>query len=150
MDIYVRNIFTLVLCYCFTLNVMSQTLEAYQYKNRLILFSVPDAKGAKNLHALLDKSRADLEERDVKIIDLSPNASRLPNTVRLSDKENTLLRKKFRVSQEETQAIFILIGKDGGEKARQTTELDLTKWFTLIDQMPMRVQERQRSAEGQK
>lgn len=37
----------------------------------------------------------------------------------------------------------VLVGKDGGVKARQTEELDLSAFFGAIDRMPMRQQEMQ-------
>ncbi len=37
----------------------------------------------------------------------------------------------------------ILIGKDGGVKARQAEELDIAAFFDAIDQMPMRQREMQ-------
>jgi len=55
------------------------------------------------------------------------------------------LEKQFRLSGPEP--VFVLIGKDGKEKARQSKTLDLKEWFQLIDTMPMRQTEMQ---EGEK
>lgn len=72
------------------------------------------------------------------MVDVSPESARLPATIRLDPQQTTALREKLELSARETNALFILIGKDGGEKARQRGTLKLASWFTLIEGMPMR------------
>lgn len=149
MPTIMRCILTLTISWCLSVVAMSHALDAYQNKNRLILFSVVDAASAKNFTATLEKFRADLEERDVKIIDLSAQPTKIAHTLRLSDEQVASLRKQYRLAGEQAQTVFILIGKDGGEKARQSKRLDLAPWFALIDQMPMRrreMEEKRKSA----
>jgi hypothetical protein len=116
-------------------------IETYRDKNRLILLSLPTAAAAQQTSATLADFRAQIEERHVKVIDLSPHATHIPQTVRMTAEQTAQLRKEFRLATDETRAIFLLIGKDGGEKARQSGALDLKQWCALIDQMPMRRQE---------
>ena len=49
-----------------------------------------------------------------------------------------MLRHRFKLNSAKEKSQYILIGKDGGEKARQQGALNLVNWLDLIDQMPMR------------
>lgn len=120
--------------------VAAGPLEPFRDKNRLILLSLPAASVEKTT-ATLAEFRARIEERDLKIIDLSPRATGIPQALRMTAEQTARLRKEYRLADDETRAVFILIGKDGGEKARQSGALDLHPWCALIDQMPMRRQE---------
>jgi len=122
----------------------AEPLDLYRWKSRLIMASVPTGEAREQLTAALAANRAAIDERDLKVVDVSPEAARLPGTVRLDPKKTTALREKFKLSARETNAVFILIGKDGGEKARQRGPLKLASWFTLIDGMPMRRDETRR------
>lgn len=125
-----------------------EPLDPYRWKSRLILASVPTGEARDQLMAALAANRAAIDERDLKVVDVSPEPARLPGTVRLDPKQTTALRERLRLSARETNAIFILIGKDGGEKARQRGPLKLASWFTLIDGMPMRRDEIRRQGKG--
>ena len=122
----------------------AEPLDLYRWKSRLIMASVPTGEAREQLTAALAANRAAIDERDLKVVDVSPEAARLPGTVRLDPQQTTSLREKFKLSARETNAVFILIGKDGGEKARQRGPLKLASWFTLIDGMPMRRDETRR------
>ena len=113
-------------------------LDPYRWKSRLILASVSTAEARDQLTAALAANHAAIDERDLQVIDVSPEPACLPGTVRLDPKQTTALRERLKLSVRETNAVFILIGKDGGEKARQRGPLKLASWFTLIDGMPMR------------
>ena len=123
-------------------------LDPYRWKSRLIMASVPTGEARDQLTATLAANRAAMDERDLKVIDVSPEPARLPGTVRLDPKQTTALRERFKLSARETNAAFILIGKDGGEKARQRGSLKLASWFTLIDGMPMRRDEMRRQGKS--
>ncbi len=116
----------------------AEPLDPYRGKSRLIIASVPPGEARVQLTAALAANRAEIDERDLQVIDVSPGSARIPGTVRLDPQQTTALREKLKLSERETKAVFILIGKDGGEKSRQRETLKLTKWFTLIDAMPMR------------
>lgn len=115
-----------------------EPLDRYRWKCRLIVASVPTGEARDQLTAALAANRAAIDERDLKVIDVSPESARLPGAVRLDPKQTTALRERLKLSARDTNAVFILIGKDGGEKARQRGPLKLASWFTLIDGMPMR------------
>ena len=57
----------------------------------------------------------------------------------LADSDGNALRKRFAAPH--GKFTFLLIGKDGGEKYRRESGIDLQDVFRLIDSMPMRQQE---------
>ncbi len=121
--------------------VSAGSLNAYRWKNRLIVVSLPGRESRDGFAASLASNRAEIDERDLKLIDVSPGSARIPHTLRLDRLQTKALRERLKLSSSESRAIFILIGKDGGEKARQLGTLNLASWFRLIDEMPMRREE---------
>ena len=116
----------------------AEPLDAFRWKSRLIIASVPSGEARDPFAASLAANRAELNERDLKVIDVSAAATGIPGTIRLDPKKTTVLREKLKLDAGETAEVFVLIGKDGGEKARQRGTLKLADWFALIDAMPMR------------
>ena len=96
----------------------AEPLNAFRWKSRLIIAFVPSGESRDPFAASLAANRADMNERD--------------------PKQTTVLRDKLKLDAGETAAVFVLIGKDGTEKARQRGTLKLADWFALIDAMPMR------------
>jgi hypothetical protein len=116
----------------------AEPLDAYRGVNRFIVLSLPDGPSAEQVTATLLTQRKQIEERELKIADVSEEEHRVPSALRLPSKQTVFIRKKFGIGKGETRPIFILIGKDGREKARCHGALDLENWFALIDEMPMR------------
>lgn len=117
-------------------------LDVYRWKNRLIIVSLPkNWESRDDLAAQLASGRSEIEERNLQVIDVSLGSTQIPQTLRLGSKPTQTLREKLNLSDSESRAIFILMGKDGREVARQWDTLDLAPWFHQIDQMPMRQQE---------
>lgn len=97
-----------------------EPLESYRWQNRLIVYHLADsAAEAGKLRELISQTERELEDRDLLFIEMSAP-----------------LLKRFRVSS--GRSTFILLGKDGSEKGRQSPQLDLGAFFKRIDQMPMR------------
>jgi hypothetical protein len=132
-----------ILAALLTQPVFAGPLDTYRGANRLIVVSVPDGPSAGKVATALVKHREKIQDRELKIIDVSEGTHRIPAALRLPPEQTTSIRKQFNLTTKITSPVFILIGKDGGEKARQTGTLDLDKWFVLIDRMPMRRREMQ-------
>jgi hypothetical protein len=128
----------------------AEPLDTYRWKSRVIIASVPPREARDQFTASLAANRAEIDARDLQVIDVSPGSARIPGTVRLDPKQTTALRDKLKLSARETNAVFILIGKGGGEKARQRGPLKLASWFTLINGMPMRRDEIRRQGNSRK
>lgn len=118
-------------------------LEDYRGVNRLIVVSLPPGPAAERVAAALVAQRKKISERDLKIIDVSEGVHRVPAAVRLPPEPASAVRKQLKLAAGDARPVFILLGKDGGEKDRQLDTLDLERWFALIDAMPMRQQEMQ-------
>ena len=127
------RILLLLLAMSFPLS--ANPLEKYLWKNR-ILVVLSEGKNS-TLNQQLLKNREALTDRDLIVINLTTEKVKLVDQVRPTNEERIALLKKFKISKAESPT-FILIGKDGGEKSRQTEALDLEKIFALIDTMPMR------------
>lgn len=114
-------------------SLSADPLEPWLWKNRLLLVQGAD----QSIRELLSKELANLKERDLIVLNLSSQGPAMPQQVALTAQEKEALRKRFQTASSE-KAIFILVGKDGTEKARQTSRLSLAQFFALIDTMPMR------------
>lgn len=121
-----------------SLPLFSNPLERYQWKNRLLLLSLTEDEEEKaQVTQLLSSKKAELSERDLVVINLSAGKWQLPLQKVLSEAEKAELRKRLQVAKSKGST-FILLGKDGSEKARQRGRLELRAVFALIDAMPMR------------
>ncbi|MBK1831935.1 DUF4174 domain-containing protein [Verrucomicrobiaceae bacterium R5-34] len=104
------------------------TLEKYQWKKRLILSYPIDAQAWAEQLKSVRAHYAKMEERDLVMLRLDAEMQSF------SAAERKALIVKYQLSP----GSHVLIGKDGGEKARQQGALDLKPWIQLIDTMPMR------------
>ena len=117
---------------------LAEPLDVYRYEKRLIVVSLPQGAVAEKVNAILASNREKIEERHLKIIDVSEGEQKISTAVRLNPSQTEAVRKQLRIGAGDTLPTFVLIGKDGGEVVRCSGTLDLEKWFTLIDEMPMR------------
>ncbi|MBC8127349.1 MAG: DUF4174 domain-containing protein [Gloeobacteraceae cyanobacterium ES-bin-144] len=113
-------------------------LEAYRGEKRLIVMFLPQGETTEKVSAMIVQNREKIDERHLEIVDVSEGPPRISTAVRFSLEQTHSLRKQLKIDVREVLPTFILIGKDGSEKARSQGDLDLKKWFALIDQMPMR------------
>jgi len=119
-------------------NAFAGPLDDYQYKNRLIVLSLPQDSDVEAVQTMLAAHREGIEERHLRIIDVSPSEQKIPTAMRLNPSQNEAVRHQLKLDVQQDIPTFVLIGKDGGEAARSHGTWDLEKWFTLIDTMPMR------------
>jgi len=113
-------------------------LADYKWKNRIIVASMPDGKEQREAAAGLKQKKAGILDRDLIVIDVTPKRMRTSGTIRLSRQATEELRERLSIGD---APVFVLIGKDGGVKSRQSSSLNLEKFFALIDTMPMRKEE---------
>ena len=103
-----------------------KALSSYKWKNRLIIVYPEDKARWKNLQAALLKEKVGIKDRDLVVIRWRDLAK---------EDQAALVATGF------SRGSYLLVGKDGDVKGKQTGNLDLGKWFALIDTMPMRKQE---------
>ena len=100
-------------------------------KRKVLLFST-DKNNSQLIRQqmILDNGRKGMQERDIVV------------ETYISGEQNQNIFKKYKA--QDLPFLFILIGKDGGEKLRSTSPVNNQKLFGLIDQMPMRQSEMRR------
>lgn len=101
----------------------AQEFSKYQWKKRLAVLvssNFDDLKPTAQFQMFKEKSE-ELEERDMLVLKVDSNSSKLQGLGIEKDFEGVLL-----------------IGKDGGLKARYPYTVEPSKLFELVDGMPMR------------
>jgi hypothetical protein len=116
----------------------TEPLAAFRWQNRvLLMFGDGDRVGEQERR--MDAHRAALEERDLVILSVVGDIVS-DNVVRTGLPSAAALRARYRIRASEPLTV-ILVGKDGGEKLRETALVDPDTIFALIDTMPMRQNE---------
>lgn len=131
-----KSIYCILFLITLSTTLMAQSLDHYQWRNRLVLLFAPngeDVQLQKQLD-LFENEKAAFEERKLKIIQITDHTIAEDNVVQYS-KDNFFF-KKYKIPQEEFT--ILLIGLDGGEKLRKTAILNPQDLYVLIDRMPMR------------
>ena len=119
-------------------------LSAYRWKHRLLVLYVPHTQAGRatleTFRTSLDDRMEDVLARDLLIVpvgDLPRPGDALQPAVDLGVPERSDVRRRLGLQGRGAQ--LVLIGKDGGMKARQSEGVfDLERLFELIDSMPMR------------
>lgn len=105
---------------CTQKNDASRDLKDAKWDKRVLVIHDPNSDP--DLRQKLQQQESQMKDRDLIVIPA-----------------DDILRQKFAITSEDLTVV--LIGKDGGEKLRQTDEIDFTEIHSLIDRMPMRRQE---------
>jgi hypothetical protein len=107
-------------------------LEALRNRSRVLLVFTPSStdEASATQKRLLEAAKAGLSERDLRVFYLPADEA---------GGSAQALRNHFGVS--ENAFVAVLIGKDGGEKARYLKPVYPQALFGLIDRMPMRRRE---------
>ena len=112
------------------------SLEQLEWSNRIIVIKPAQNPSLQKEIAQLKQRNAEIDDRDIIWFTLSDKTlvSNYPGKIaaQLQQQLLSLLPK--------SQAQVVLIGKDGGIKDKNN-ELNLSRIFSLIDQMPMRIAE---------
>ncbi len=119
-------------------------LEQYQWKNRLLLVFAPSENHStyQELVQSLDAAEGELADRDMVVFHLFEDKTGYVFGDAIRPESVTTLRERYNPDQ--GRLTLVLIGKDGGEKARQVGSYDLEALFRRIDEMPMRKREMRR------
>jgi len=130
-----------------THTIKAQSLDDYQWKNRILLLvdKSADTNALTSQLAVLNADKKGLAERGLIVFRVTPNA------VFSSDGTMTKLNPQKLYGNFNLEANFkgiVLLGKDGGVKMRDPFEVTRQRIFTLIDGMPMRKSEIRNSGEN--
>lgn len=134
--------FRLIIIFCtallFSYITYAQDLEDYRWKNRLLIMVANDithpgfALQIKELH----KNTKGVNDRKLEVFHVTPEAYQIGIFPGLNWEKSGALYNQFK--RPDTTFEIILIGLDGGVKARRTNFFSIKDLFTLIDAMPMR------------
>lgn len=124
------------------------SLADYSNRRQIIVFSTPASEPGKLVQRSVDTLRCQLMERDtdVRFVDITelPNRNAEP-----TDPQGVLAELARLRSDPQMEFEVVLIGKDGGVKARTSDPEALRNFLALIDSMPMRRAEmRSRNGSG--
>ena len=122
-------------------DTVSVDLNAYQWKNRLLLLfaSSEEDQAFLTLKKEIDRQAMEVKDRDLLVFYVLERGESRLNQERLNPDQALFLKKRLSVPS--GSFTIILIGKDGGEKIRQESPVDLKEIFAIFDAMPMRQQE---------
>lgn len=116
-------------------------LSDYQWQHRILLVFAPST-GSSEYQQQMQAWQADAagtNDRDLKLVQIMGTGDSQVDERSLSSAAAERLRQQFGITAEEFTVI--LVGKDGTEKQRSQTPIDLAALFRTIDAMPMRQQE---------
>jgi Domain of unknown function (DUF4174) len=122
-------------------DTVSVDLNAYQWENRLLLLfaSSEEDQAYLTLKKEIDRQAMEVKDRDLLVFYVLERGESRLDQKHLSPDQALFLKKHLTVAS--GRFTIILIGKDGGEKIRQESAVDLKEIFAIIDAMPMREQE---------
>ena len=113
----------------------------YANRRQIIVFATPESESGKLIQGSVDALRCQLVDRetDVRFVDVTelPDAG-ATSTMEEHDKQAALTELARWRSEEQPDFEVVLIGKDGGVKARTSEPGALKEFLALIDTMPMR------------
>lgn len=81
----------------------------------------------------------EIVDRDLLVFHILERGESRLGDISIDRQSAALLRDRF--SAKPGEFTIVLIGKDGGEKLRRGTDVDIAEIFSLIDSMPMRQRE---------
>ena len=133
-----------------TLSIMStparaaaDVFDSHVWSHRLIVVFSATADDSRRLRLdqTISAAEAEIAERDLRIIRVSPDAPVTIDNTRVANAAAAEIYRSFDVDPEHFSVI--LIGKDGGVKMKTDSLPGLSEIFDLIDSMPMRQLEMQ-------
>ena len=116
-------------------------LSDYQWQHRILLVFAPspDSSQYRQQMQAWQADAAGTDDRDLKLVQILGTGESQVGGRSLSSASAEKLRQQFGITSEEFAVI--LVGKDGTEKQRSQTPIDIVALFHTIDAMPMRQQE---------
>lgn len=113
----------------------------YSNRRQIIVFATPESESGREVRSSVDALSCQLIDRDtdVRFVDISelPDTGGAPSTGLRDNMGMDVELMRLR-SDEHPDFELVLIGKDGGVKARTSDPSAMEDFLSLIDAMPMR------------
>lgn len=137
-----RTVFILFFAMMIPAISSADPISSVRWKNRVIVLDFPRGSGSElsALETQIRRTKAEIKDRDLIIFHVGEKRS-TGYSRKLTEEERKAVRSRLGMGTKSTSPRMVLIGKDGGVKATQTNSFDLTKFYRLIDTMPMRQKE---------
>ena len=115
-----------------SLNIEAQDLSEYKWKNRIVVLYETEINIAEVKSALetIESNASKINERDIIVFTYIDNVLYTTEGKETAIKKSSTLPKSYNG--------YILIGKDGGIKAKSPYPFKIQQLIDLIDSMPMR------------
>lgn len=125
------------------IKMSSFNLSSQKWQNRVLLLFAPDVDNHsyQQQMQILQEQKNGFTDRDLVLIQVLATDKSYANGQLIDESSAAKLRDRFGVDKKNFRVI--LVGKDGGVKRSETTPVQATAIFELIDAMPMRQQEMQ-------
>jgi len=135
---YRKNIFIVFGSLFLVTSLSSQVPDRHRWSDRVILLFAPTAEHIdyQRQEQLLSDASAAVEERDLVVYHLFEYSGAGPGGQALPKDRLQQLRDHYEAASD--GFTFVLIGKDGSIKLRDTSVVPMERLFGLIDSMPMR------------
>ena len=114
------------------------SLDDFRWQYRILLVFAPDPEDVDYVKVMdrVRQTKRDFDDRDMLMVEVVGVTVRVADSLDVSPPAAEQLRVGFSVSVDDFQVL--LIGKDGGVKARSGSPHVLPEIYALIDTMPMR------------
>ena len=125
-------------------------LNQFQWKNRLLFIFAPEEGDSffQALQSEISTQPDEISERDLVVFKIFETGPSYQQNIQIDTRTAAAIRTKFAAPP--GQFTCILVGKDGGIKLRQDSQVKLEKVFNLIDAMPMRREEMRKKSQPDK
>ncbi len=120
----------------FTFIALFTTVHAFNDRRLIIAYGASGSEQGRRFEALVDEQRCQLIERDVDVYLVDTAEVAWLASASPGDSEN--LPSALVTYRGEGEFELVLVGKDGGVKARASTPEALSEFLVAIDGMPMR------------
>lgn len=128
---------TLLIAMAIVSSASGAGLDALKWKARPVIVFAGVKETAADQIARLERGRAALDEREMSVFVVRESGvTTLSGDRAPSGFSAEALRQAYRVGPDDFA--IVLVGKDGGEKLRSLTPIDVSKLTGLVDKMPMR------------
>ena len=122
----------------------------YSDRRQVIVFAAADSSSGEHVRSLVSDLSCQLRERDtdVRFVDINDLPDEAESTAGQKAPEDSVLAELMQLrSKEQPEFEMLLVGKDGGGKARTSDPDALEDFIAQIDTMPMRRAEMRASSD---
>ena len=137
-----RLVFSLLILLLMATSTDAQSLTKHTWKDRVLLVFSPSQQTAAYREQMeqFQSDPAGMRERDLEVYQIFPEGL-ITSGADILDHNDLAAQYRAQYGIAPDEFRVLLLGKDGGEKLRESTVLRLDRLYGTIDAMPMRRRE---------